>query len=145
MWAIDQWICFASLSGLAWIDVKKKEIPVLGIVGGFIASVGYQLFTRKVDIWLVIGGALLGGGFLLLSWITKEGIGYGDSLGILILGIYLGMWKLAELLSAAFFLLFFAAMVLFFKKKNSAKYGIPFYPFLAAAYLGTLLMEKGVV
>lgn len=46
--------------------------------------------------------------FLLISKVTEEGFGYGDSLAILILGIYLGFWGLIGVLSGAFLLLVMA-------------------------------------
>ena len=43
--------------------------------------------------------------FLGFSWATRERMGYGDSWAILILGIFLGLWGLLEVLAAAFFFL----------------------------------------
>ena len=145
MWSIDQWVCIVVLICTAVIDVKKRKIPVWILTGGIAASIIYQLVMRQMDIWLIAGGILIGIIFLFLSWITEEGIGYGDSLGILCLGIYMGIWRLLEVLCAAFFLLFFTAVLLFWKTHDSRKYGIPFYPLLAAASLAVMIMEKGVV
>ena len=72
-------------------------------------------------------------------WITREGMGYGDSWSILILGIYLGVWKLLEVLSTAFMLLGAAAVICLVGKKMSRKYRLPFLPFLAAGYLCSIL------
>ncbi len=142
MWKISQGMCLLGLVGLGVEDIRKKKIPgwILGV--GIFVSTFYQGFTREESLPVILGGAALGMLFLFISKGTREGIGYGDSLGILVLGIYLGIWKLAEVLCVSFFLLFFAAMFFFFKKKNR-KYGIPFYPFLAAGYLLVLLWEGG--
>ena len=59
----------------------------------------YQAVCRETDPALLAGGAAVGAGFLLLSKVTGEGIGYGDSWGILVLGLYLGLWKLLEVLA----------------------------------------------
>lgn len=142
MWKISQGICLLGLVELGVEDIRKKRIPgwILGV--GIFVSILYQGLTREESLLVILGGAALGLLFLFISKGTREGIGYGDSLGIFALGIYLGIWKLAEVLCVSFFLLFFAAMFLFFKKKNR-KHGIPFYPFLAAGYLLVLLLEGG--
>ena len=66
--------------------------------------------------------------------ITREAIGYGDSLAILILGIYLGVWGLLEVLATSFFILGILALgcVTLRRKKSLA---FPFYPFLTVGYL----------
>ena len=76
---------------------------------------------------------------------------------ILLLGIYLGIWKLLIVLSGAFFLLTLAAVVLLSyysirgkgmaqgtvgMKKISRKYALPFYPFLTCGYILYLVSWK---
>lgn len=54
----------------------------------------------------IVGGRWIKRHIILwISKITNEAIGYGDSLAILILGIYLGIWGLLEVLMTAFFIL----------------------------------------
>lgn len=142
MWEISQVFCLFWLLGLSVADMKKKKVQRWALILGISVAVCYQGATRKMDLYVILGGVILGGLFLLVSKITREGMGYGDSLGILALGVFLGIWKLAELLCLSFFLLFFVAMILFFKKSNKT-YGIPFYPFLASGYLIILLLEGG--
>lgn len=142
MWEISQILCLLWLTSLGIVDMKKRNVHGLALALGFFAAVCYQVGTKEVDLYVILGGVTLGSLFLLVSKVTREGMGYGDSFGILVLGAFLGIWKLAELLCLSFLLLFFAAMILFFKKPNK-KYGIPFYPFLATGYLMILLLEGG--
>ena len=88
---------------------------------------------------MISGGIAVGALFLLVSRITREGMGYGDSWAIFILGIYLGIWKLLEALSAAFLFLGAAAVICLLIKKMSRKYKLPFVPFLAIGYLCSIL------
>lgn len=62
-------------------------------------------------------------------------MGYGDSWAILILGIFLGLWGVLEVLAAAFLLLTLVSVVLLARKRMSRRLSVPFYPFLAAGYL----------
>lgn len=75
-----------------------------------------------------VAGALPGLFFLFLSKATKEQIGYGDGLLLVILGISLGIEHMVWLLLLALFLVFFAAACFFLRGKRKER--IPFTPFL---------------
>ena len=76
---------------------------------------------------------------ILVSKVTREGFGYGDSWAILALGIYLGLWGVLDVLVGTFCFLAVAALVCLTAKKMSRKHTIPFIPFLAAGYLLSVL------
>lgn len=139
MWTISQIICMGVLAGLAVLDMHSRQIPVSILVLGSLAALGYQVFVGKEYIWIIFGGIGVGALFLLVSKVTREGMGYGDSWAISILGIYLGIWKLLETLFAAFLFLGVAAVICLSVKKMPRKYKIPFVPFLAIGYLCSIL------
>lgn len=134
MWAMSDCINLMILAVVSVIDIRKRRIPRWMCFAGIISAVGYQVVVQNTSIGSIIGGVFVGVCFLGISRLTEEGIGYGDSLGILALGIFFGFWQLLEVLSGAFFILFFAAMVQFITKKRSGKSGLPFYPFLFVGY-----------
>ena len=78
---------------------------------------------------MAAGGAGVGILFLLVSKVTREGFGYGDSWAILALGIYLGLWGVLDVLVGTFCFLAVAALVCLTAKKMSRKHTIPFIPF----------------
>ena len=139
MWTISRVISMGILTGASIADIHSRKIPVYILISGNLMALGYQIFIGKDNIWLILGGTGIGLLFLLISRITREGMGYGDSWSILILGIYLGVWKLLEVLSTAFMLLGAAAVICLVGKKMSRKYRLPFLPFLAAGYLCSIL------
>ncbi len=145
MWPIDQIVCLGILSALSVLDIVRRRISaaLLAVLG--LGVLLYQGFTRQTDGWLILGGGLTGLGFLLFSRVTKEGLGYGDSLLILILGLYLGLWRLLGALTVTFFLLFLVDLPLLAIKKMSRKYSLPFYPFLAGGCLALFISEGGVL
>lgn len=145
MWTISQIVCIAGLTCASVADVYSRKIPVCVLVLANVAAVGYQIAVKKDDIWLIIGGIGIGILFLLLGKATHESIGYGDGWAILILGIYLGVWQLLEMLTVAFILLVVASVFCLVWKKMSRKMTIPFYPFLAAGYLVCLISGGGAV
>ena len=123
----------------AFIDIKKKEISFNFLLFLMFVSLS-MLLIQKTSLLEILGGAGIGCFFFLVSKCTREQIGYGDSWLILILGIYVGATKLVWILFAAsfgagIFSLIFCAMY-----QWNRKYTIPFIPFLAAAFVGVVLI-----
>ena len=141
MWTISRTVSIGALAVLSVMDIHSRRIPVFVLIFGNLSMLGYQIFIGKGDIWLIAGGIGIGILFLLISRVTGEGIWYGDSWLILIMGIYLGVWKLLEALMSAFLFLGAAAAVCLALKKMSKKYKLPFIPFLTAGYLFNILVE----
>ena len=58
------------------------------------------------------------------------------------LGLYLGLWTLLEVLAGTFLLLLAASLVVLAGRgmKAGAKRGLPFFPFLTGGYLMGLMM-----
>lgn len=139
MWEISQVFCMGILLSLSVIDIHFRRIPVDILVMASIAALVYQGITRQADLWMAVGGAGVGILFLLVSKVTREGFGYGDSWAILALGIYLGLWGVLDVLAGTFCLLAAASLICLTAKKMSRKHTIPFIPFLAAGYLLSVL------
>lgn len=101
------------LTGLSVSDIRNKKVSrkvltLWGILTVFWKIVDlYQIrvFLEKMEQTNVDDLAGIGVGvlFLLVSKVTEEAIGYGDSVAIMILGGYLGFWKVVGLLAAAIF------------------------------------------
>lgn len=140
MWTISQIICLGSLTGLSVTDIYYRKIPADILIMGAVGTLLYQIMFRNENLWVLGGGMIIGSIFLLVSKVTGEKIGYGDSLAIMILGAYMGMWELLRTLSGAFALLAVVSMLLLCRKKMSRKYALPFFPFLTGGYLLTLIL-----
>ena len=126
MWEVGRVMCLGVLAGLAVTDICWRRIPAEIFVMGTIGILVYQACSRETDPILLLGGA---------------GVGlYGDCWGILVLGLYLGLWKLLEVLAGAFLLLLGAVMVLLVKRRMRSKCTLPFFPFLTGGYLMGMMM-----
>lgn len=141
MWKVSQIICLGSLAGLSVTDVYYRKVPVEILVMGAAGTFIYQLYCRSISLWVLAGGIGVGVLFLLVSKVTREGIGYGDSLAILILGAYMGLWELLKVLSGTFVLLFAVSAAGLSMKKMSRRYTLPLFPFLTVGYLLGLLTQ----
>ena len=120
-------------------DLRKREISVAYLIIGTILAALRCLFHYKEMCYISVGGAIIGGAFLLLSKYTNEQIGYGDSWMILILGIYLGIWELTFLLGIVFGCCFLFSFVGLLCRKLTRHTRIPFFPFLMIGYIGVMI------
>lgn len=141
---ISTWILLVWLVILSYIDIRTRELPVKLLLLSGMSGVLYQVFWGMEDWIIFAAGIGTGVVFLLISKITKEKIGYGDSAVILILGIWSGGRSLIGILGISFFLLEVFAVIVLCKKKMSSKYEAPFVPFLTGGYVLFLLQERGL-
>ena len=97
-------------------------------------TVLYQAVTQNIDWMVSLGGGLIGMIFIGISKITGKQLDTGTVWRFWILGIYLGVWGLLEVLATSFFILGILALgcVTLRRKKSLA---FPFYPFLTVGYL----------
>lgn len=118
----------------AVFDIRKNEIPIIMLVIGIISALGlnlWQISAGNISI-ADAGGALVPGlFFLFISFYTKEKVGYGDGLILLIAGLALGFYQCFFGLCLS--LVFSAAMsiLLLLMHKAEKNSGFPFVPFLA--------------
>ena len=142
---INIFVLYTLLSAIAGIDLKTKKIPnkILAVgIGIRIGMIAIQavLYTDTVKLVLLNSGTgfLFGLFFLLLlSFISKHGIGYGDVKLFAWLGLCVG---LADVYNILFYSVFVAAVVgtyLLLIKRKSKKTEMPFGPFV---WLGTYIM-----
>lgn len=81
------------LISLSYSDMKRRKLSVGVIVLGFLSALVFQAITG-IESWRAVAGEILTGFlFMGISRLTEEKIGYGDSLLIIVLGTFLGMWK----------------------------------------------------
>ena len=122
------------LAILSIIDIRIQRIPVWLVTVGGTVSAAVRIWQPEIPLIVVLGGAVVGVVFLVISKATEEALGYGDSLVILAMGIFLGFWSLLGILIGAFLLSsFFAAAFLIYRGINK-RAGYPFLPFLLVSY-----------
>lgn len=135
MWTLSRVIGMGILCGLSVADIQFRRIPAEWLVLASLAVAVRQIFLSPLDPWLAAGGAAVGSVFLLISKMTDQSLGYADSWAILLLGIFLGLWDLLEVLAAALCLLGAVSMWILARRRSGRKCRLPFYPFLTAGYI----------
>lgn len=121
-------------------DIRKKQLPAIILLLGMAISLVYGLWNTNGPILLlgIIPGMLL----MLMGFLTREKVGYGDGIMVIIIGLIMN-WpgSFVVYVIAQFGVLFFAAVLLFLKKADR-NMQIPFAPFLTA---GLVLYKIGGV
>ena len=145
IWNIGKVIVLVFLLILSVIDSKTRLIPrkilwiwsALGII--YLMALWNCGKLDWLNTCMGVGTGVL---FLGVSRITDEAIGYGDSVVIIILGVFLGFWKLAETLAGAFLISGICAIVLVSTRRVRT---MPFLPFLTLGYLVVLAEQGGAL
>jgi len=140
MCEIENVITMGFLFVMSIVDIKKKVVPFWILLLMSISIVILRILAVE-DTWhSTFGGIAIGLLFFVISKVTKEAIGYGDSWVILLIGLIKGMLCCIEIvLSASFGASIFSiiySMINGWKRKHT----VPFMPFLTAAYLGAIVL-----
>lgn len=117
----------------AILDFKYKKIPWVLSICFIVIGIGSVLTSSPINWWQFLG-AIVGIGMILISVCTKQAIGLGDGLVLLVVGIFIGLWKTLMILFLAGILVAVVGIVLMVQKKGNLKTSLPFIPFLLAAY-----------
>ncbi len=141
----NRWLLCQLLFGLYMIvltvmDIKWKKLSLAALLSGFIIVVAGLLCGRDIHVILLAAGAGVGIVFLVISRVTEESFGYGDSILIVIMGGFLGFWNILSLLVMAFSMSALFSIFMLIKKKFHRKSAFPFVPFLTAAYIGGIFI-----
>ncbi len=136
---IENCILLAMLAVFAWIDFKKKELPLLFLAP--CAAVGILFFALTDDMTpaVLLGGVCIGGLLLLCALFARRSIGVGDGLLFCVTGLFLGLWGNLILLFLAVVFCAVAGAVLMITKKCTRKKSLPFAPFVLLADVAMLV------
>lgn len=119
-------------------DIRKKGFPVSVLLLGLGASLIYGILRQ--DGMVIFLGIVPGMLLILMGFLTREKVGYGDGILVIIIGLVLG-WPGSFLVYviAQFGVLFFAVFLLL-AKRSARDVKIPFAPFLT---VGLVLYQIG--
>ncbi len=124
-------ICIVELilmSIAVFFDYKYKEIPLWIIATSGVISISEAIF--KMTIYEALFAMIPGMIMLIVSWLSKQSMGYGDGLLALSIGLAFGVNKMALGISVAFFVSGLVSLALLVIKKAKRNDTLPFVPFL---------------
>lgn len=113
-------------------DGIKKEIPLAVVWIGILAAVVLRLAgVMGEETWLSLGFSFLPGIFFwVLSFMTREKVGYGDGWVLLMIGLFIGFIKCFQVLLIGLAAESMILLVLLAFRKVHKDGEIPFVPFL---------------
>lgn len=121
------------LGACAVFDIRKKEVPINLILTGIVFSSGiniWQIYDRNITI-ADAGAALVVGVFMIgVSFCTRERIGYGDGLILIVSGLMIGFYQCFLGLCISLVFSSVCALFLLMTHKAGKDSGLPFVPFL---------------
>ena len=129
-------LILASIPDIKWKVIPKNLILTGGFLG-FLYQLSVSLFGEDHFHILrfminTVDGLLPGFGLLLLAFATKKGIGIGDGLMLMVLGLFEGGALAWKVLLWGLFLQSIFAIILLVLRKAGRNTKIPFIPFLLA-------------
>ena len=139
-WTLCQLLFAVYMIVLMLMDIKWKKLSLAALMSGFIILTAGFLCGRNIHVMLLAAGAGVGIVFMVVSRVTEEAFGYGDSILILIMGGFLGFWNILSLLVAAFSIAALFSIFMLVRKKFHKKSAFPFVPFLTAVYIGGMII-----
>ena len=134
------WVIFILLGVCGVVDARKKQMPVLLLVGMSVIVGGSLILFRTKPVQLQIWGGLLGVLFFVISKCTNQAVGYGDSWIIMLLGIRYGIFVTLKILFLASVAAGMGSLFFLWRRRWKRNTTIPFVPFLAVAYLGVMFL-----
>jgi len=131
----EMWIeivLFVFLGICAIWDVREKEIPLTVVWIGIAAAAILRISGATGDgtWWAAVSSLFPGVMFWVLSFVTREKVGYGDGWMLIMTGLFVGLWKCFLVLLIGLAAESMMALVLLAVKRITKDREIPFAPFL---------------
>lgn len=131
-----QQVLTGSVFGICLLtDIRQRRIYKSVVWGYLFLTLLGHVRNGTLSPETVLGGMVPGILCLMISWISRQGLGYGDSLLIAVCGISIGEKICAGLVLAAFFWSGIWALFLFRFARTNRKREMPFMPFLMLGML----------
>lgn len=123
-----------------FFDIREQELPLPFLLCFGILVAASSVFGGDCNIGKIFPGACAGGIFLIVGWLTKEAIGYGDGIGLMILGIFEGWPGMIPVVVGAFLLSGVYGIWRLLRCGGSPIDEMPFYPFLLISFMGVWIL-----
>lgn len=125
-------VLFLFLAVCAVFDGLRRQIPLLIVWVGMLTAVCFHISDgiERASLLMMAASLLPGAGFFLLSFITREKVGYGDGWVLLMIGLFLGVSRCFLILLIGLVLESAVAVALLLLQKIKRDKEIPFLPFL---------------
>lgn len=125
-------LLFLFLSVCAVFDGLRRQVPLAVVWLGMLTAVCLRVngFMGEDGMVAAAFSLIPGVGFFLLSFLSREKVGYGDGWVLLMIGLFSGFFQCFLILLIGLLLESTVAVILLALKKIQRDKEIPFSPFL---------------
>ena len=125
-------LLFLFLAVCAVFDGLRRQIPLVVVWLGMLTAICLQIAgsMEEANFFSTMISLTPGVGFFLLSFLTKEKVGYGDGWVLLMIGLFLGLYRCFLILLLGLAMESVAGIVLLALRKIQRDRASPFSPFL---------------
>lgn len=124
-------------------DIKEKKLSVRMLVLSGILFLVLSLMFERIPWERRIVNLMPGMTALVLAFLTREQIGYGDAACLIVLGNVISARSLSGAILMGLLLADLCSVALFVQKKANRRTTLPFVPFLTAGMLCQIVIWKG--
>lgn len=136
---INEFAALLFLGGTAGLDIWKRQIYIPVIIAGGSLGLLIKIYLGEGELPAVLLSLIPGFCLLVIGRGSHQAVGYGDGFVVLIMGIYFGLWKTAQILLNGLLISSVWAAGLIIIRKKGKKQEFPFIPFLFIGALGIIL------
>ena len=129
------------LFAAAFMDFRSGQLSLWFLLGAMAAGLMLQIFAGRVSVKTLLLGIIPGVVLFLIALLTKQAIGYGDCLLLLVTGIFLGLTYTILLFFISLLFAGGASILLLSMKKRKRKEALAFAPFMLAGYVSVLILS----
>lgn len=119
----------------AFDDYRTKHIKLMELIIFAVIGICFDIVYTKYALASILGGVGVGVAMYIFSIMSKEKIGKGDALLVMVTGLYLGFMNTVVLVWLSSVLAALVGLVLIRKYDNKTDKEMPFVPFILLAYL----------
>lgn len=124
----------------SYFDMKNRELPIEFLGAFAIFGIVCNVIWKYQSLKSIVIGCSIGILFLLIGKVTNEAIGYGDGVGLCILGIFEGWEGFIPIAFGAFCLSAVYGLWKIIGFKQCLNDTMPFYPFLFMSLVGVIIL-----
>lgn len=136
---LSQVVVMVFLILCSYLDVKYRRIPVSVYLIFMLISAAVVVCEGRSDwrTWMI--GMIPGIIMIVISFISHEKIGYGDSVSIALMGILYKYEMVLSVCAVGFGIIFLAGLIMMITGKAKLSDRLPFMPFLMAGNIWVVL------
>lgn len=130
-----------AIEDIRWRKVRLLNLLIFGVLGVVLKCVSKSF--EPMDMFF---GFLVGVFVLIVSVLSREQIGKGDAVLLMVSGIYLGFWGNAILLFVSSTLAGIKGLFMMIRNRKNLKKKMAFVPYLTFSYaimMAISIYEKG--